>query len=85
MNISIKLSFVKYQVWAKSSFNIYKIFILYIFLYLEPGAYLFLPEGSSIALSTNENLFVVVNGPIRQYIYIKGFFLFKQIIKKKQF
>lgn len=42
------------------------------------GAYLFLPDGPGVTLPFDENLFVVANGPIRQYIYIKGiFFNFK--------
>ena len=36
------------------------------------GAYLFLPDGHAKTLSTAENSFVVVDGPIRKSIFVKG-------------
>ena len=36
------------------------------------GAYLFLPNGHAKTLSTAENSFVVVDGPIRKSIFVKG-------------
>uniref|UniRef100_A0A183BP52 Alpha-mannosidase n=1 Tax=Globodera pallida TaxID=36090 RepID=A0A183BP52_GLOPA len=36
------------------------------------GAYLFLPDGPAKPLAVEENTFLVVSGPIRQYVYVKG-------------
>uniref|UniRef100_A0A914XSF4 Alpha-mannosidase n=1 Tax=Panagrolaimus superbus TaxID=310955 RepID=A0A914XSF4_9BILA len=36
------------------------------------GAYLFLPDGEAKSLSNAENSFVIVDGPIRKSVYIKG-------------
>ncbi|KAL3070889.1 hypothetical protein niasHS_017014 [Heterodera schachtii] len=36
------------------------------------GAYLFLPDGPAKPLSADGNSFLVVSGPVRQYVHIKG-------------
>ena len=36
------------------------------------GAYLFLPDAPATELPSNKNSFVLVQGPVRQYVHVKG-------------
>lgn len=36
------------------------------------GAYLFLPNGPAKELPSDENIFAIISGSVRQYIFIKS-------------